>query len=51
MKRCLYERDELARMGEEGYQKVIMQHDEASFSKVVNDLIEKYACVAARGLA
>ena len=45
MKRCLYERDELARMGEEGYQKVIMQHDEASFSKAVNDLIAKYAVV------
>ncbi len=45
MKRCVYQRDELARMGEEGYQKVIMQHDEASFSKAVNDLIAKYAVV------
>jgi hypothetical protein len=43
MKRCLNGRDDLARMGEEGYRKVISQHGESTFAKTVNDFLDQHA--------
>jgi len=42
MKHCLYERDNLPRMGEAGYQKVLMDHSESSFAKAMDDLLNQY---------
>jgi len=42
MKHCLYERDNLPRMGEAAYQKVLMDHSESSFAKAMNDLLNQY---------
>jgi glycosyltransferase involved in cell wall biosynthesis len=51
MKRCLDERDKLAKMGEEGYRNILCQHSESSFSKAINELIERFVSGAAKALA
>jgi len=43
MRDCLHERDQLATVGERGYQKVISEHSESAFSTAINSVIELYA--------